>query len=160
MDRGEISFVTKAKIAQKNNAVCLIVAQTYDTWPFVMTDNLNEISSSQFILNIPIVMISKTDGENLKKLIQSCHHMTASLKIDEKCIQCAICCDDFLESNEVLKLPCRHIFHSHCIQSWLDNHSNCPMCRFDMLTTNNSEIRKPINNNNSISNNATQPYFI
>jgi hypothetical protein len=48
---------------------------------------------------------------------------------------CAICLDDF-EHNEsqVRELPCRHIFHPDCIDTFLlRNSSLCPMCKQSVL---------------------------
>ncbi|KAH6643087.1 hypothetical protein C7974DRAFT_116962 [Boeremia exigua] len=50
---------------------------------------------------------------------------------------CPICIDDF-ESNEtqVRELPCRHIFHPDCIDTFLlRNSSLCPMCKQSVLPT-------------------------
>lgn len=48
---------------------------------------------------------------------------------------CAICLDDF-EANEtqVRELPCRHIFHPDCIDTFLlRNSSLCPLCKQSVL---------------------------
>lgn len=48
---------------------------------------------------------------------------------------CPICMDDF-EANEtqVRQLPCHHIFHPECIDTFLLNHSSlCPMCKQSVL---------------------------
>jgi len=33
------------------------------------------------------------------------------------------------------KLPCSHIFHHSCLRSWLENHHNCPTCRYSLIDT-------------------------
>jgi len=48
---------------------------------------------------------------------------------------CPICMDDF-EPNEtqVRELPCHHVFHPECIDTFLLNHSSlCPMCKQSVL---------------------------
>ncbi|KAF2664077.1 hypothetical protein BT63DRAFT_100458 [Microthyrium microscopicum] len=48
---------------------------------------------------------------------------------------CAICLDEFVpgESN-VRELPCRHIFHSECVDTFLrENSSLCPLCKKSSL---------------------------
>lgn len=48
---------------------------------------------------------------------------------------CPICIDDF-EPNEsqIRELPCRHIFHPECIDTFLLNNSSlCPMCKKSVL---------------------------
>lgn len=48
---------------------------------------------------------------------------------------CAICLDDFVSSDTVVReLPCGHIFHPDCIDSFLrENSSLCPMCKTSVL---------------------------
>ncbi|RAR01083.1 ring finger domain-containing protein [Stemphylium lycopersici] len=50
---------------------------------------------------------------------------------------CPICMDDF-EPNEsqVRELPCHHVFHPECIDTFLLSHSSlCPMCKQSVLPT-------------------------
>ncbi|KAI8378430.1 hypothetical protein BD560DRAFT_390366 [Blakeslea trispora] len=40
------------------------------------------------------------------------------------------------------KLPCGHIFHFHCLRSWLERQQTCPTCRRSVLAdTNNQNIQ-------------------
>jgi hypothetical protein len=41
---------------------------------------------------------------------------------------CAICLESDSETFLTTK-TCSHIFHSTCLQSWLADHTSCPMCR-------------------------------
>lgn len=59
---------------------------------------------------------------------------------------CAVCHDRMLTAK---RLPCSHIFHqyvtrnlieisathlcSSCLRSWLENHHNCPTCRYSLI---------------------------
>lgn len=41
---------------------------------------------------------------------------------------CPVCTDDFVEGEKVRILPCRHIYHQHCIDPWLLKKSGtCPI---------------------------------
>jgi len=40
---------------------------------------------------------------------------------------CAICLVDFEDSDVVLPLPCRHVFHAGCLSKWLRRSAACPM---------------------------------
>jgi len=42
---------------------------------------------------------------------------------------CAICHDDFGESQRISQLPCEHMYHKDCVTKWLKMHDICPMCR-------------------------------
>lgn len=46
--------------------------------------------------------------------------------------QCTICLCDYEEGENVRTLPCFHYFHVDCIDSWLAQHSQCPLCKNDV----------------------------
>ena len=36
---------------------------------------------------------------------------------------------------------CNHLFHSECIDEWLNNNPTCPICRMDVINENlNNDI--------------------
>ena len=47
-------------------------------------------------------------------------------------LQCSVCLDDFEISAEAGEMPCKHKFHNGCILPWLELHSSCPVCRFQI----------------------------
>jgi Ring finger domain len=49
--------------------------------------------------------------------------------------ECSICLEKLFETKEgliVKEMPCRHKFHAPCIERWLQMHSTCPFCRYNM----------------------------
>ncbi|KAI7893950.1 uncharacterized protein EV154DRAFT_438868 [Mucor mucedo] len=44
------------------------------------------------------------------------------------------------------KLPCGHIFHFHCLRSWLERQQTCPTCRRSVLVENNTPTPAPVVN--------------
>ena len=46
---------------------------------------------------------------------------------------CSICLEEFKTGDNIKKLNCTHIFHKECLEPWLNNNINCPMCRTDIL---------------------------
>ena len=43
---------------------------------------------------------------------------------------CSICMMNFIKGNEVSTLPCKHYFHTDCINQWLKEYNyKCPVCR-------------------------------
>ncbi|KAL7144935.1 hypothetical protein ABFS83_07G044600 [Erythranthe nasuta] len=43
---------------------------------------------------------------------------------------CAVCLNEFQEDEKLRIIPnCRHLFHIDCIDVWLQNNANCPLCR-------------------------------
>ncbi len=45
---------------------------------------------------------------------------------------CVTCQDEFKLDDEVIILPCKHIFHENCIVPWLKMNVTCPTCRHDV----------------------------
>lgn len=46
---------------------------------------------------------------------------------------CAICLDDFTNVDRLKVLPCRHGFHTPCIDQWLERSDLCPICKHSVL---------------------------
>ena len=150
LKRGKVSFVQKAFAAMASGAAALVICQTYDIWPFVMTDTANEISKSN--LNIPVIMISQSDSIIVEKIISS--SLAEKAHSTEKCVaelkslpanwvsskllcgnfeeECSICQENMVMGNTALKLTCRHAYHADCVQKWLEKHNTCPLCRNEM----------------------------
>ncbi|GLT34532.1 hypothetical protein SLA2020_090410 [Shorea laevis] len=55
---------------------------------------------------------------------------TRKLQVDEEAVECAVCLCKIEEDEEIRELRCNHIFHSVCLDRWLQyKHSTCPLCR-------------------------------
>ncbi|RKO88264.1 hypothetical protein BDK51DRAFT_17719, partial [Blyttiomyces helicus] len=62
----------------------------------------------------------------------------------EKHKLCGICLDDFVlpapgeshpepeSDEEILRMPCHHIFHRACLIRWLKTSGTCPHCRYEV----------------------------
>ncbi|XP_061482832.1 E3 ubiquitin-protein ligase RNF149 [Rhineura floridana] len=46
---------------------------------------------------------------------------------------CAVCIENYKPKDIVRILPCKHVFHRHCIDPWLLDHRTCPMCKLDVI---------------------------
>jgi hypothetical protein len=55
--------------------------------------------------------------------------------------ECSICLDAYKAGNTVAWAKsdaCVHIFHDNCIIEWLEqNHNHCPLCRLDIMSSEN-----------------------
>ena len=46
--------------------------------------------------------------------------------------RCSICCEDLTDT--ATELPCGHLYNKECISQWLNEHNQCPVCRFELKT--------------------------
>lgn len=46
---------------------------------------------------------------------------------------CSICLGEYEPGERVLRLPCDHVFHAACLESWTDAHARCPLCNCDLM---------------------------
>ncbi|XP_054816953.1 probable E3 ubiquitin-protein ligase RHG1A [Prosopis cineraria] len=73
---------------------------------------------------------SKSSIEGLEKV-----------KIDEEINErlsnndCSICLEGFEVDEEAVLMPCSHLFHKICIVNWLQRKHFCPLCRFQLPTS-------------------------
>ncbi|KAE8692458.1 ethylene receptor 2-like [Hibiscus syriacus] len=55
--------------------------------------------------------------------------------------ECPVCLSVFADGEEIKQLSeCKHSFHATCIDLWLINHDNCPICRAPVA------VKQPGNN--------------
>lgn len=52
--------------------------------------------------------------------------------VTEEGTDCSICLEAYEVGGEAREMPCRHRFHTGCIEKWLGIHGSCPICRFLM----------------------------
>ncbi|KAJ1255024.1 hypothetical protein BS78_K296600 [Paspalum vaginatum] len=50
---------------------------------------------------------------------------------------CPVCLEDYAPGERAREMPCRHRFHANCIVPWLEMHSSCPVCRFQLPADDN-----------------------
>ncbi|KAI9168996.1 hypothetical protein LWI28_005145 [Acer negundo] len=49
---------------------------------------------------------------------------------------CSICLEEMEAGSYGTSMPCSHMFHGGCIVKWLKQSHYCPVCRYEMPTTN------------------------
>ncbi|QHO00805.1 RING-H2 finger protein [Arachis hypogaea] len=57
-----------------------------------------------------------------------------SQDMQKSCSDCAICMESFQDGQSCQVFPeCKHMFHSDCMDRWLQKKSTCPICRSCIL---------------------------
>ncbi|XP_042023298.1 E3 ubiquitin-protein ligase SIRP1-like [Salvia splendens] len=69
-------------------------------------------------------------------------------------MQCAVCLDDCDEGAHLKEMPCKHKFHEMCIGPWLDLHSSCPVCRYQLPADDSKLVSDNSTPDNRISDNG------
>ncbi|KAK6947415.1 Zinc finger, RING-type [Dillenia turbinata] len=68
--------------------------------------------------------------------------------------ECSVCLSEFQEDESLRLLPkCSHAFHVPCIDTWLKSHSNCPLCRANLVSSNASHtqlVNEVVDNNSNV----------
>ncbi|CAN0904598.1 RING-H2 finger protein ATL1 [Linum grandiflorum] len=74
------------------------------------------------IRSIPVIKYKKTEQERRKQEQSETEEASSP--------ECAVCLSEFVEDEKLRRIPnCCHVFHVDCIDVWLQNNSNCPLCR-------------------------------
>ena len=86
-------------------------------------------------------------------------HLLSSVLFDNSIEQkeCPIDSDKFINNEELLRLPCKHLFRKASIMNWLENRSaTCPVCRYQLpyIEVRNEEL----DNSSDTSLNVTHSY--
>lgn len=81
-----------------------------------------------------------------------------SLRGQKQGLECAVCLTGF-EDQEILRLlpKCKHAFHMECVDTWLDEHSTCPLCRYkvdpnDIVLSQSQELSSDVESGRLMSN--------
>lgn len=60
-------------------------------------------------------------------------------------VSCSVCLDDLELGSQAKQMPCQHMFHSPCILPWLELHSSCPVCRYELPSEEMKDLNEPSN---------------
>lgn len=113
----------------------------------ILTNRINSNSNSFFPLqsnlntsnfNVSNIIQNSLYQSNPYKKVTSDSGMSQIKKIifkdkEQETKECAITQDEFIDGQEIAQLPCKHIFETEAIKTWLKEESNsCPVCRYEL----------------------------
>lgn len=129
--RGRVSFARKTINCEGCSAL-FVTQPTEYMWPFQATDTAGELRAasnaphSQF----PVLTVRERDmAVAMQYLSKAVEPPSIRLCFGSASKDCSICQEAFAVGDQVLKLPCRHLFHSDCVRCWLEAKTTCPLCR-------------------------------
>jgi len=76
-------------------------------------------------------------GATIKQIIKLKHSKFAAVadKISPEDAICAICLSEYGPTEDIRFLPCKHHFHSICVDTWLFSNKVCPFCKQEIITS-------------------------
>lgn len=90
------------------------------------SNNISNILQNSLYQNNPYKKVTSKNGmSEIKTIIFK--------DKEQETKECAITQDEFIEGQEISQLPCKHIFETEAIKTWLKEESNsCPVCRYQL----------------------------
>ncbi|KAJ8450188.1 hypothetical protein Cgig2_033382 [Carnegiea gigantea] len=89
----------------------------------------------------PIGEYEKQNGEiqeSFGGIMTECNSETPAERVlSLEDARCCICLSAYDDGDELRELPCRHHFHSACIDKWLHMNATCPLCKYNILKNGN-----------------------
>lgn len=105
-----------------------------DTWEEVDPDEL----SYEELLALGEVVGTESRGLSADK-IASLPSVNYKAQSSQDCStdQCVICRLEYEDEDPLIVLSCKHIYHSECINNWLQINKVCPVCSAEVSTSDN-----------------------
>ena len=90
--------------------------------------NRNNNRSNNRIINRRVI------GQDIKNIFEQLPEfkITDISKLKEGEKSCIICLDNFEVNENLVYLPCFHLFHKDCIFNWVKRNAICPFCHLDI----------------------------
>ena len=135
-----------------SNLAMLPLANNFINSQVNQNQSINRILNESLLMrNTPYKKILSEKGEEQLKIIKYTKE-----NYDQH--NCCITFEDFKEGEDIIELPCKHIFHHEAIKTWLREESNkCPVCRFELDYI---EVKEDVilvdNSSNSVDNQVNQ----
>jgi len=95
---------------------------------FIIGENILTFLTIFPIIRFIIFIIFKYQLKNVVNVLKTSTG-TFVLKYLSDDLMCAICREDYIETDTVVQLKCNHKFHRICIIPWFNHNTTCPHCR-------------------------------
>ena len=86
------------------------------------------MSDNDLFLNYYTNYINSMNAVNNKDLLKECNEMKFSVD-KHKDKLCPISLEEFKDGDDLVELPCKHLFLKDSITTWFKSKTSCPVCR-------------------------------
>lgn len=93
---------------------------------------MNDETQFQNILNQLFQAAQPKSHPTSAKAIKCLPSTVMNDQLLAKTPKCVICCEEFQLGQNVIKMPCDHIFERECVEPWLKTNNTCPVCRYEL----------------------------
>lgn len=93
---------------------------------------MNEEAQFQNLLNQLFQSAQPKTHPTSPKAIKCLPSTVMSEQLLAKSPKCVICCEEFQVGQNVIKMPCEHVFERECVEPWLKTNNTCPVCRYEL----------------------------
>eukprot|EP00316_Scyphosphaera_apsteinii_P019878 CAMPEP_0119325204 /NCGR_PEP_ID=MMETSP1333-20130426/65211_1 /TAXON_ID=418940 /ORGANISM="Scyphosphaera apsteinii, Strain RCC1455" /LENGTH=683 /DNA_ID=CAMNT_0007333109 /DNA_START=135 /DNA_END=2186 /DNA_ORIENTATION=- len=119
-----------------------------------------ESSQGQHPSSQPTMLASSLPSVSASPQMEKSRVDTSSADSSESEV-CSVCLSQYDANDLLIRLPCHHLFHEHCITRWLQQDGSCPQCRFHVnqqldATAHNSDQAARLQDNQDVAN-STDP---
>ncbi|KAE8731541.1 hypothetical protein F3Y22_tig00002799pilonHSYRG00116 [Hibiscus syriacus] len=123
-----MDLVRKTKFLSTGSSVLVSHSRSSDpSFPIIAIAVVGILATSFLLLSYYIFVIKWLDESVIRR------NPIVRFHKDSKCrsfCECAVCLNKLEQDEKLRMIPdCSHIFHIDCIDVWLQNNSNCPLCR-------------------------------
>ena len=75
------------------------------------------------------VPVDQAVMQSLREISFNIKRLRSSNKKQIQQSECSVCLEALEQGERVLELPCKHLFHKHCLKPWMQQRGSCPSCR-------------------------------
>ncbi|KAF7837487.1 RING-H2 finger protein ATL16 [Senna tora] len=92
---------------------------------------------------LPIYSPARTEARGLDEAVIRLIPVIQYRAEENRGAECPVCLSEFREKEKLRMIPnCSHVFHIDCIDVWLQNNANCPLCRTSISLTSRFQIEQ------------------
>jgi E3 ubiquitin-protein ligase BIG BROTHER-like protein len=115
-----------------------------DMWEDVDPDNM----SYEELIALGEAVGTESKGLNAQSVaaLQQFTYVPESKDSSTDQEQCVVCRLEYEKGDKMLRLPCKHHYHSECIQQWLQHNKVCPVCSAEVtIESSSSDVTNSTN---------------